>query len=63
MFTFPRVVEGKYGLDAFIDSDSNGRYSPGTARPLTAPEPFVRYLDTLRVRARWETGGVILKLP
>ena len=61
-FTFPRVVEGKYGLDAFIDSDGNGRFSPGTARPLLAPEPSVRYRDTLRVRARWETGGVILKL-
>jgi hypothetical protein len=60
-FTFTRVPEGQYKLEAFIDLDSNGRYSPGSARPLLAPEPLIRYKDTLRVRARWETGGVKLR--
>lgn len=60
-FSFPRVPEGQYKIEAFLDLDSNGRYSPGRARPLLAPEPFLRYKDTLRVRARWETGGVKLR--
>jgi hypothetical protein len=60
-FSFTRVPEGQYKLEAFIDLDSNGRHSPGRARPLLAPEPLIRYKDTLRVRARWETGGVRLR--
>jgi len=62
-FAFPRVREGTYKLEAFIDLDGNERFSPGTAFPFSPPEPFVFYKDTLRVRARWDTDGVILKFP
>jgi hypothetical protein len=60
-FSFRRVQEGRFRIEAFIDLDGNGRFSPGSYQPFEAPEPLIRYADTLRVRARWETGGVLLR--
>ncbi len=62
-FRFNRVPEGSYVLDVYLDLDGDGRYSPGRRRPLHAPEPFVTTRDTIRVRARWDTDRVILRLP
>lgn len=59
-YRFTRVPEGRYLLDAFRDSNGNFRYDPGMAQPFTPPEPFGVLRDTLRVRARWETNGVII---
>jgi uncharacterized protein (DUF2141 family) len=59
-YRFPRVPEGRYLLDAFQDKNTNSRYDPGKALPFSAPEPFGVLRDTLRVRARWETNGVII---
>lgn len=60
-FRFSRVPEGSYVLDAYQDSDENGRFFPGTAAPFKPPEPFGILNDTIRVRARWETNG--LRIP
>ncbi|MDT8324717.1 MAG: Ig-like domain-containing domain [Bacteroidota bacterium] len=59
-YTFPRVPEGRYLLDAYQDRNANERFDPGAAQPFTPPEPFGVLRDTLRVRARWETNGVII---
>jgi uncharacterized protein (DUF2141 family) len=61
-FKFSRVPEGSYVLDVYLDLDGDGRYSPGSRRPLRAPEPFITTRDTIRVRARWDTDRVLLRL-
>jgi len=59
-YRFPRLPEGKYVLDAFKDENDNERYDPGEAFPYRRPEPFGVLRDTIRVRARWETNGVVI---
>lgn len=59
-YRFDRVLEGHYLIDAYEDSNNSGRYDPGKAVPFSPPEPFGVQRDTLRVRARWETNGVII---
>jgi len=61
-FAFSRVQEGRYRIEAFLDANGDGRFSPGSHRPLLPPELVIRYQDTLRVRSRWETSGVVLKV-
>lgn len=62
-FALPRLAAGKYLLDAFIDADSNGVYSPGKPFPFRTSERFGIAGDTVRVRARWETSGVRILVP
>ncbi len=59
-FRLDALPEGKYMLDAYIDSNNNNRYDFGKAFPLTTPEPYGAIRDTLRVRARWETNGIVI---
>ena len=59
-YRFPRLPEGSYVLDAFKDENRNARYDPGQAFPYRPPEPFGVLRDTIRVRARWETNGVVI---
>lgn len=59
-YRFPRLPEGSYVLDAFKDENRNVRYDPGQAFPYRKPEPFGVLRDTIRVRARWETNGVVI---
>jgi uncharacterized protein (DUF2141 family) len=61
-FRFEGLREGQYLMDAFIDRNGNNRNDPGKPFPLTTPEPYSAVRDTLRVRARWETNGVIIPL-
>ena len=62
-FALPRLAAGKYLLDAFVDADSNGVYSPGNPFPFRPSERFGVAGDTVRVRARWETSGVRILIP
>lgn len=61
-FRIDGLPEGQYLLDAFIDGNHNQRHDAGKAFPLQRPEPFGRIRDTIRVRARWETDGIIIPL-
>ncbi len=61
-FRFEGLKEGQYLIDAFIDSNNNRRYDYGKAFPLKKPEPYGAVRDTLRVRARWETNGIIVPI-
>ena len=62
-FIFNRVAEGRYLIDGYLDLDKNGKYSYGKINPFEYAEPFYYNTDTLRVRKRWETSGINIKLP
>ncbi len=57
------LLPGQYFLDAFVDLNNNGKYDYGGLEPFEPAEPFYFSADTVRVRKRWETGGVLLKIP
>ncbi len=57
------IPEGQYNLSTFLDKDSNLVYSPGHLFPFNFSEPFFVKDDTVKVRKRWETSGIILTLP
>jgi uncharacterized protein (DUF2141 family) len=61
-YRFEKVEEGTYLLDGYQDNDGNDKYDAGRAYPFRAPEPYGVVRDTLRVRARWETKGIILRV-
>jgi uncharacterized protein (DUF2141 family) len=62
-FRFSQVRPGMYLLDAIADRDGNGAFSHGSVYPFTPPERFGAGTDSVRVRARWETGGVRVRIP
>jgi hypothetical protein len=57
-----RLPEGRYTLEAFVDSDGSGSYSYGLPFPFVPSERFAVNPDTLRVRARWSVEGVAIRL-
>ncbi|EQB63758.1 MAG: hypothetical protein RBG1_1C00001G1337 [candidate division Zixibacteria bacterium RBG-1] len=60
-FIFDTVIPGKYLLDGFVDLDNNGKFSFGKLFPFEPAEPFSIHLDTISVRSRWETAGIVLE--
>ena len=62
-FKFNYLPEGAYKLDGFYDLNENGKFDHGTIVPFRFCEPFKFMQDTIKVRKRWETGGVIFTLP
>jgi uncharacterized protein (DUF2141 family) len=60
-FKFDNVFPGKYSLKAYLDLNGNGTMDFGNPLPFKPAEPQVIYPDTLNIRPRWETEGVILK--
>ena len=60
-FTFDNVFPGKYNLKAYLDLNGNGFLDLGKPLPFEPAEPETFYPDTLNLRPRWETEGVILK--
>jgi hypothetical protein len=55
-FRLSRVPGGaRYRIRAFQDLDGDGRWSAGTLRPWSPPEPIIWADGTEPVRARWET--------
>jgi hypothetical protein len=62
-FALSGLLEGKYIVSVYRDSDRSGFYSSGRPYPFVPAERFTMYPDTIRVRARWGVEGVNLKLP
>ena len=62
-YRIEQLPEDKYRLKAFWDLDENGRYSAGEIFPFLFAEPFVVSNDTIKVRKRWETRSINIKLP
>lgn len=53
-FTVPRLPAGAYRLEAFLDRDGDGRWTPGHLAPYRSPEPLLRLDAPQTVRARWD---------
>ena len=60
-FKFERLLDGKYILSGFRDSDSNGVYTFGKPFPYLSAERFTNFPDTLKLRARWPLEGVMIR--
>ncbi len=60
-FKFERLLDGKYVLSGFRDSDSNGVYAFGKPFPYLPAERFTNFPDTLKLRARWPLEGVMIR--
>ncbi len=62
-FRLALLPEGRYTLSAFRDRDSSLTYSFGKPFPFMPSERFIVAPDTIKVRARWDVEGVVVKLP
>ena len=60
-FIFESVIPGQYLLNGYVDLDHNGKYSFGKISPFEPAEPFSIHPDTVKVRSRWETAGIVLE--
>jgi len=61
-FSFGRLLEGRYTLEAYRDRNTNGAYDAGRIVPFQSSERFTVHSDTLRLRARWPVEGVKVEL-
>lgn len=61
-FALEHLPEGKFVLWAYRDMDGDGIYDHGSLNPFAYSERFTVHPDTIQVRARWETGGLIFNL-
>lgn len=62
-FLFESVPAGKWWLEGWLDSDSNGVFTPGSAVPFEPSDIYTQSSDTIFVRARWESGENKLVFP
>lgn len=60
-FTIDQIPQGRYLIEAFIDSNGNGKYDYGRVFPFTPSERFTIYPDTVKVRARWTVENINIK--
>ena len=51
---FTQLVPDKYKLQAIIDADRNGQWSPGNFHKRFLPEKIIQYKDVLEVKAGWD---------
>ena len=56
------LLPGYYTLSAFLDRNDNGIYDYGSISPYELAESFTFGSDTVRVRTRFESTGIILDL-
>lgn len=56
------VLSGSYLLSAHVDSDNNNKYANGSINPFKYAETIANYPDTIKVRARFETTGIIFDI-
>lgn len=64
--TLDDLLPGDYIIRITIDSDGNGRWSPGNFATHREPEKFVYYLNekktpTVSLKANWELGPLLIK--
>ena len=55
-FAVPRLPAGAYRLEAFLDRNGDGRWTPGRLAPYRPPEPLLRLDAPQTVRARWDAA-------
>ena len=61
-WSLPAIPEGEYDITLFRDDDSDGEYDYGSALPWRAAETFVTWRGTVRVRPRWTTSKVDIRI-
>ncbi len=52
---------GEYILTGFLDQDGDGKLTPGSINPPRLAETYVVHPDTVSVRARFETAGIVVE--
>jgi hypothetical protein len=57
------IMPGNYRFEYFVDSDSNGEWSPGIVKPFKPAEWFTILPDTLIIRSRWTTDIGSITIP
>lgn len=60
-FIFNEVVEGNYVLFAFMDENSDGKYSKGNHFPFTTAEKFIIFEQQIKVKGAWNVENVFIK--
>lgn len=61
-YKLDRIPAGMYTVSAYIRHNSSSAYFSGRSFPYRFAEPFGFYPDEVKVRARWTTDGVLIKL-
>ena len=61
-YSYDGIPGGKYRVYAFLDRDEDGSYFTGGFKPFKFSEPRAFFPDTIDVRSRWETDGVIIRI-
>ena len=61
-FRLDKVPAGQYTIRAYVQHKSEINYFAGRSHPFQFAEPFGVYNDPVKVRARWTTEGVEIRL-
>ncbi|MCL4540563.1 MAG: Ig-like domain-containing domain [Bacteroidetes bacterium] len=56
------ILAGTYTVMAYVQHDSVSTYFSGESYPYQFAEPFGVYQEPIKVRARWTTDGVLIRL-
>lgn len=56
------ILAGTYTVMAYVQHDSSSAYFNGRSFPYRFAEPFGVYPEQVKVRARWTTDGVLIRL-
>ncbi|MFH2050144.1 MAG: Ig-like domain-containing protein [bacterium] len=56
------VLSGSYIMVAHVDSDNNNEFANGSIKPFRYAETIANFPDTIKVRARFETTGIIFDI-
>lgn len=56
------VISGRYIMSAHIDSDNDNEFGNGSIKPFKYAETIANFSDTIKVRARFETTGIIFDI-
>ncbi len=55
------LLPGYYTINAYVDLNGDGAYDPGAIVPYRSAEPFTAPADTVRVRSRFESAGILVE--
>ncbi|MEJ2054064.1 MAG: hypothetical protein P8X42_09110, partial [Calditrichaceae bacterium] len=62
-YRIEKLPDGQYRMSAFWDLNGDKQFSAGGLFPFQFSEPFAVRNDTIKVRKRWETANINLRLP
>ncbi|MFH1701580.1 MAG: Ig-like domain-containing protein [Candidatus Zixiibacteriota bacterium] len=55
------LLPGYYTISGFVDLNSNNSFEMGSILPYILSEPFTIHPDTIRVRSRFNSSGVVIE--